>query len=123
MQPHSGSENSTYRCADLHEVLAHGFPVVHRVEGCDFVDTHRGHLQDPGNLVHDADAGETVLTLAKIQKRHDGGLLVLWGVTLEDLIDESKVLRVKFKRDRGVVVRLVSMLEANSTTSVWMMNN
>lgn len=105
------NKTSTYRSADLHEVLAHWFPVKHRVEGCDLVDTHRGHLQDPCDLVHDTDAGEAMLALSQVQKRHDSGLLILRGVALKDLIDESEVLLIELERDRGVVVRLVSMLE------------
>lgn len=52
-----------------------------------------------------------MLALSQVQKRHDSGLLVLRGVALQDLIDESEVLLIELERDRGVVVRLVSMLE------------
>lgn len=39
-------------------------PVVHGVEGGNFVDAHRGHLEQAGDFVHDADAGEAMLALA-----------------------------------------------------------
>jgi hypothetical protein len=93
-----------YRCAGLDEELAHGSAVVHGVEGSDFVDSHGGHLEQTGDLVHDADAGEAVLALAKVQNRHDGGLLVLFGVSLEDLGDELLILGVELEGQVGVVV-------------------
>lgn len=57
----------TYRSAGLHKELAHRSPVVHGVEGGDLVDSHRRHLEEAGYLVHDADAGEAVLSLAKVE--------------------------------------------------------
>lgn len=101
----------TYRRANLQEELAHGVPVVHGVERGDFVDSHRGHLQHPSHLVHDANAGEAMLALAKIKQRHHGGLLVLRGVSLDDLVDEGKVLRGEFEGDVRVVVGGVAMLK------------
>ena len=101
----------TYRSAYLDKVLADRLAVVHGVESCDFVDTHRGHLQQPGDLVHDTDAGVAVLALAQIQHGHDGGLLVLRGVTFEDLIDELKVLLGEIERDTRVVGGFVAVLE------------
>lgn len=100
----------TYRCACLHKELAHGCPVVHGVEGGDFVDTHRGHFEEARHLVHDADAGEAVLPLAQVQQRHDGGLLVLRRVALEDLGDDGLILRCELERNVRVVVGRVSVL-------------
>lgn len=100
----------SYRCANLHKVLADGLAVVHGVEGCNLVDTHWGHLEHASDLVHDADAGEAVLALAKIEKRHDGSLLVLGRVALEDLIGECEVLLGKLERESRVVVGLVAVL-------------
>lgn len=52
--------------------------VVHGIESGDLVDAHRGHLQDPRNLVHNADARPAVvLTLTEVEEGHDGGFLVL----------------------------------------------
>jgi hypothetical protein len=99
-----------YGSADLDKVLADGLAVVHGVEGCDFVNAHGGHLQHAGDLVHDADAGETVLALTKVQQGHDGGLLVLGRVTLEDLIDDLEVLLGELEREGRVVVRLIAVL-------------
>lgn len=84
--------------------------VVHCVEGSNLIDSHRGHLQDPSNLVHDADTREAMLPLSKIEKRHHRRFLVLWGVAFEDLIDQLLVEGVELERDLGVVVRSVSML-------------
>ena len=44
--------------------FAHRTPVVHGVEGGDFVHAHRWHLEDPSHFVHDADTGEAVLSLS-----------------------------------------------------------
>jgi hypothetical protein len=52
-----------------------------------------------------------VLALAEIEERHDGGLLVLWRVALEDFGDDGLILLAKFERDGGVVVGRVAMLE------------
>ena len=40
------------RAADLQMVLADSSTVEHRVEACDFVDLHWGHLEDLGSFVH-----------------------------------------------------------------------
>jgi hypothetical protein len=99
----------------LHKVLANRLSVVHGVECGDFVDSHRWHLQEPRDLIHDTDAGETMLTLCKIQYRHDCSLLILWGVSLEDLIDQNEVLLVKLERDGRIVLRLVPVLMARNS--------
>lgn len=44
-----------------------------------------------------------MLALAQIEKGHDGGLLVLRGVALEDLIDEFEVLLGELEGDGRVV--------------------
>jgi hypothetical protein len=100
----------TYRRASLDEKLAHGRAVVHCVEGGDLVDAHGGHLEQAGDLVHDADAGEAVLALAEVEQGHDGGLFVLGRVALEDLGDELLVLGVELEGQVGVVVGCVSVL-------------
>jgi hypothetical protein len=100
-----------YRSAKLNKVLSNRLTVVHGVEGCDFVNAHWGHLKDTGDLVHHANAGIAVLALAQVQEGHDGTLLVLGRVAFEDLIDEFHVLLGELERDRGVVARLVAMLE------------
>lgn len=85
-------------------------PVVHSVEGSDLVDSARRHFEDAGDLVHDGDRGEAVLALAQVEQGHDGGLLVLGRVPLEDLGHERLILRVELKRDVRVVVGGVSVL-------------
>ena len=102
--------SKTYRRAQLNKVLANRLAVVHSVEGCDFVDTHRGHLQEPGDLVHDTDAGVAVLTLTQVQHRHNGSLLVLRGVPLKDLIDKFEVLLGELEGKVGVVGGFVAVL-------------
>lgn len=100
-----------YRGADLHEELADGCAVVHGVEGGDLVDAHGRHLEDARDLVHDADGGEAVLALAQVEDGHDGGLLVLRRVALEQLDDDGLVLRRELEGDGGVVVGRVAVLQ------------
>ena len=69
----------------------HWGAVVHCIKGCHFVDSHRRHLEDARNFVHDADTSPAVLALAEVKERHDGGFLVLWRVALEDFGDECLV--------------------------------
>lgn len=100
----------TYGCAALNVVASDGCSVVHGVKGGDLVDTHGGHLEQTSDLVHDADAGEAVLSLTKIKQRHDGGLFVLWGVSGEDFLHELLVDGIEFEGDVGVVVGRVAVL-------------
>lgn len=51
-----------------------------------------------------------MLALAQVEDGHDGRLLVLRRVPLEDLGDELLVLRVELERDVGVVVGGVAVL-------------
>jgi hypothetical protein len=90
--------------------LADRRAVVHGVEASDFVDTHRRHLEHAGDLVHDANAGEAVLSLAKVEQRHDGSLLVLGGIALEDLGDDGLIFFVELEGNIGVVVGTVTVL-------------
>jgi len=105
----------SYRSAKLNKVLANRLAVVHGIEGCDFVNTHRRHLKQPGDLVHDTDASVAVLALTQIQDRHDSSFLVLGRVAFEDLIDELEVLVVELEREGRVVGGLVAMLIADDT--------
>lgn len=59
-----GKRGFRYRCAGLDVKAPYRLPVVHGVEGGNFVDAHRGHLEQAGDFVHDADAGEAMLALA-----------------------------------------------------------
>jgi hypothetical protein len=70
-------------------VLPDGFAVVHGIKSGHLVDTHWGHFEHAGNLVHDADACEAMLALSEVEKGHNGGLFVLWRVTLQDFINEG----------------------------------
>lgn len=101
----------SYRCAKLDEEFADRFAVVHCVEGCDFVDAHRGHLEEASDLIHNADAGETMLTLTEVQEGHDSSLLVLRGVTGEDLFDELVVLLGELEGEGGIVLGGVAVLD------------
>ena len=107
----SGNGHTTYRRAQLQVEAAHGRPVVHGVEGGDLVHAHGRHLEELRDGVHDADAGEAVLALAKVEQRHHGRLLVLRRVALEDLGDELLVDGVELERDGRVVVGGVAVLE------------
>lgn len=93
----------TYRRANLQMELAHRTPVIHGIKRSHLIHAHRRHLQNPRNLIHYAQAGEAMLSLSQIQDRHDGRLLVLWGVALEDLVDELVILVVELEGDFGIV--------------------
>jgi hypothetical protein len=93
-------------------VFADRVPVVHGVECRYLVHSHGRHLQYPRNLIHDADAAESVLALAEVEERHDGGLLVLRGVPGDDLFDERLILRREFEGNLEVVLGSVAMLYA-----------
>ena len=95
-------------------VLADGGAVVHGVEGGDLVDAGGGHLEQAGDLVHDANGGEAVLALAEVEQGHDGGLLVLRRVPLQDLRDHRLVRRAELERDLRVVVARVPVLLSSS---------
>jgi hypothetical protein len=107
---------STHRCADLDVKAANWIPVVHGIEGGDLVDAHRRHLQHACDLVHDADACESVLPLPQVQDGHHGGLLVLGGVSAEDLFDELIVLRRELEGNRGIIDGRIAMLYLKSAT-------
>jgi hypothetical protein len=51
-----------------------------------------------------------VLALAEVEQRHDGGLLVLRRVALEDLSDDRLILGVELEGNVGVVVAGVAVL-------------
>jgi hypothetical protein len=108
--PHNYPIFLTYRCAALNVELAHRVAVVHGVESGDLVDSHRRHLQDTRNLVHDADASETVLSLSEVEQRHDGGLLILAGVAGQHFLDELLILGIEFEGDIEVVLGSVAVL-------------
>jgi len=100
----------TYGGAALHMIFAHGLSVVHCVESGNLIHTHGRHLEDAGDFVHDADAGEAVLALAEVEKGHDGGLFVLRWVAGQDFLGELFVDRVEFEGDREVVFGTVAVL-------------
>ena len=93
-------------------VLAYGGPVVHGVEGRDLVHTHGWHLQYPRDLIHDADASETMLSLSEIEKRHNSSLLVVGRVSRNDLLDELLILGTKLEWNGRVVLWGITVLRA-----------
>lgn len=90
--------------------FADGISVVHGIECGHLVDTHRRHLQQSRDLVHDADASEAVLALAKIQQRHHRRLLILARVAAQDLLDELLVLRIELERDIQIILGRIAVL-------------
>jgi len=88
----------------------HWIPVVHRIEGRDFIDSHGGHIKSSCNLIHDTYACEAVLPLAEVEQGHYGSLLVLWRVTFKDLRDELLADGIELERDRWVVPWGIAML-------------
>jgi hypothetical protein len=99
-----------YRRANLYEELPNRIPIVHGVECSDLVDTHWRYFQDPGNLIHDADTCVAMLSLAEIEKRHNGRFFVLRRIAFKDLIDEGEVLCGELEGDGRVVFRGISVL-------------
>jgi hypothetical protein len=92
LQLHSTQHvEQAYRSANLHEEFPYGVPIVHGVECGNLVDAHGWDLEDIRYFIHDTDARVSMLPLAEIEQGHDGRLLVLRGVSLEDLIDEGEV--------------------------------
>lgn len=98
--------------------FAHGIPVVHGVESGHLIYTHGGHLEQSRHLVHDTDAGEAMLSLAEVKKRHDGGLFVLRRVSRKHLLDELFIDLVELEGDIGVVLWSVSVLHHPRQTSL-----
>lgn len=91
--------------AELQEVLSNRLAVEHGVESGDLVNTHGGHLEELGDVVHDRDGNPTgVLTLTEVEQWDDGSLLVLFGVVGDDLLCHLLVLLVELERNVGVVV-------------------
>lgn len=109
-----GKGTKTYSSASLNVELANRGAVVHGVERGDLIDAHGGHLKQTGHLVHDADAAEAVLALAEIEQGHDGGLLVLRRVALDDLLNDLFIFGRELEGDVGVVVGGVAMLDGDN---------
>jgi hypothetical protein len=103
----------TYGRAALYVVLAHRSAVVHGVEGGDLVDTHRRHLEQPGDFVHDADAGEAMLSLSQIEEGHHGRFLVLGRIPRQHLFDELFILRRELEWNGWIVIGGIAVLSNN----------
>jgi hypothetical protein len=84
--------------------------IIHSIEGSNLINTHWWHLQHPSNLVHNADACEPMLSLSNIKQWHYCGLLVLWWVSGEDLLNELLILCGELKGYRGIIVVGVAVL-------------
>lgn len=95
----------------MDEKLADRFPVEHSVESCNLIYSHRGHLQDARHFIHHTNTAITVLSLTQIKQRQYGGFLVLRRVTLEDFIDQRKILLVELERDGRIVIGFVPVLD------------
>lgn len=93
------TQHAGRRGAHLHEVFANWFaerhsgvsdlpndgmsdaPIEHGIESRDFVDTHRGHFEQFGHVVHNAYARPAlVLPLSQVKEGDDSRLLVLGRV-------------------------------------------
>ena len=99
---------------------ADGIPVIHGVEGGNFVDSHRGHFKQACYFVHDADACEAELPLAEVEEGHYGSFLVLGGVSFKDLGDELLVDGIELEGYGWIVLRTVAVLETCVSRSVYM---
>ncbi|AOW03392.1 uncharacterized protein YALI1_D00766g [Yarrowia lipolytica] len=103
---------------DLQMVPAHRGSVVHCVEGGHLIDSHGGHFQQLGHVVHDGDGGITELSLANVEKRHNSSLLVLRGVLGNHLLSSLHVLGGELKGNAGVVVLSVSVYRDNVSSGI-----
>ena len=101
---------STYRRADLQVPLPNRIPIVHGVERRNLIHPHWRDLQYPRNLIHHAQARESMLSLSEVEDGHHGRLLVLGWVALEDLFDELIVLLCELEGDVRVVFGGITML-------------
>ena len=100
----------TDRSATLYVEASHRCTVVHGVECGDLVDSHGRHFQDARHFVHDADAGEAMLSLPEVEQRHHCRFLVLARVSAQDLLDELLICSVELERDIEVVFGGVAVL-------------
>lgn len=90
-------------------------PIEHGIEGGNFIDAHRWHLQHLGHMVHHRQRAESrILTLGQVEQGNDGSLLVLRRVLGNDVGGKLLVGRVECKRDGGVVDGRVPVLEGSA---------
>ena len=81
-------------------------PVEHGVERRHFVHPHGLHFEQLRHVVHNADARPSlVLSLAEVEERDDGRLLVLRWVMRDDFICAIKVLRCELERNLDETVK------------------
>ena len=97
-------------------VLPHGIPIIHRIKRRHLINSHRRHLQNPRHLVHHAQTSKSSLSLAEVEKWHNGGFLVLGWVARQDLFDDGLVLGGELEGDGGVVFGGVAVLEDGLAT-------
>ena len=102
--------DKTHGSANLHMIFPNRIPVIHRIKSRHLIDSHRRHLEDSGNLIHNRQARESGLTLPQVEQRHHCGLLVLRWVAGEDLLYDRLVLSGEFEGDGGVVFGRVAVL-------------
>ena len=88
----------------------HRITIIHSIKRRHLINPHWRHLQQPCHLVHDADAREAVLALPEVQQRHDGGFLVLAGVSGQHFLDELLILGVELEGDVEVILGSVAVL-------------
>lgn len=100
----------TYSSANLNMIFPNRIPIIHRIKSRHLIDSHRRHLEDSRNLIHDAQARKTCLALTEIEKWHHSGFLVLWWVAGEDLFDDGLVLGGEGEGNGGVVLGGVAVL-------------
>lgn len=68
-------------------------PVEHGIECRDLIDTHRWHLKQLRDVVHDADARPSfVLPLAEVQERNYRSFLVLRWIARDDFLRSPEVI-------------------------------
>ena len=89
---------ASYRGAGLNMEAPDRIPIIHRVEGCDLVDTHRWHLENPCDFFHDTDTCKTMLPLAKVEEGHHGGFFILGRVAFKNFLDKLLVNFIEGER-------------------------
>lgn len=91
-------------------------PVEHGIEGCNFINTHGGHLKEVRDIIHHADACPSlVLPLAEVKQGNNCCFLILRWVFGNNFLRAFHVLRGEFERNLGFGSQLEISLKLEST--------
>lgn len=91
--------------------LSDRVPIVHGIECRNLVHSHWWHLQYSCNLIHNAQARKSMLSLSEIEDGHHSRLLVLGWVAFEDFFDELVVLLRELEGYIRIIFGSITMLQ------------